>query len=277
MMTSAQHVEMRCLMLIHNARKDFMKKTVTVRNMTLGEGMPKICVPMIGKNKAEYLQELEAMKSLAVDIVEWRMDWFEGVQDHNAVIETLKFLREQLQELPILATFRSKKEGGEKEISAEAYVALNNAVSACGYADMIDVELFTGIKEVKEMVAMAHKHNVKVVMSNHDFFKTPSYDEIIARLTTMQQYGADVPKIAVMPCNNTDVLTLLKATNDMVEQHADRPIITMSMAGTGVLSRLCGEVFGSALTFGAAKKASAPGQIPVNELKAVLEVLHKSM
>ena len=51
----------------------------------------------------------------------------------------------------------------------------------------------------------------------------------------------------------------------------------MSMAGTGVISRLCGEVFGSALTFGAAKKASAPGQIGVNDLNTVLNVLHSAM
>ena len=60
------------------------------------------------------------------------------------------------------------------------------------------------------------------------------------------------------------------------ETYADRPIITMSMSGTGVISRLTGEFFGSALTFGAAAKASAPGQIPVSELETVLSVIHKS-
>ena len=63
----------------------------------------------------------------------------------------------------------------------------------------------------------------------------------------------------------------------MVTDYADRPIITMSMAGTGVISRLCGEVFGSSMTFGAAKKASAPGQMGVEDLSTVLGLLHKSM
>ena len=93
----------------------------------------------------------------------------------------------------------------------------------------------------------------------------------------MQELGADIPKIAVMPQNKKDVLILLSATREMSEEHADRPIITMSMAGTGVISRLCGEVFGSALTFGAAGKASAPGQMGVEDLKTVLELLHKSL
>lgn len=114
-------------------------------------------------------------------------------------------------------------------------------------------------------------------MSNHDFFKTPSKEEIISRLCAMQEKGADIPKIAVMPQSKKDVLTLLSATNEMVEEHANRPIITMSMAATGVISRLAGEVFGSCLTFGAAKKVSAPGQMGVNDLKIILETLHKSL
>ena len=118
---------------------------------------------------------------------------------------------------------------------------------------------------------------MKVVASNHDFHKTPAQEEIVSRLCKMQELGADIPKIAVMPQNKKDVLTLLSASREMSEEHADRPIITMSMAGTGVISRLCGEVFGSALTFGAAGKASAPGQMGVEDLKTVLELLHKSL
>lgn len=118
---------------------------------------------------------------------------------------------------------------------------------------------------------------MKVVASNHDFHKTPGKEEIVGRLCRMQELGADIPKIAVMPQSRQDVLTLLAATEEMNREYADRPIITMSMSGTGVISRLCGEVFGSALTFGAAKKASAPGQMEVRELSQILSLLHKSL
>ncbi|HCN5530800.1 TPA: type I 3-dehydroquinate dehydratase, partial [Escherichia coli] len=106
--------------------------------------------------------------------------------------------------------------------------------------------------------------------------KTPEAEEIIARLRKMQSFDADIPKIALMPQSTSDVLTLLAATLEMQEQYADRPIITMSMAKTGVISRLAGEVFGSAATFGAVKKASAPGQISVNDLRTVLTILHQA-
>lgn len=252
-------------------------KNVNVRNVIIGEGLPKICVPMVGKNEDELMKEAEVLKTVPVDVVEWRMDWFCDVTNIDATIAMLKKLRDTLGNLPILATFRSKQEGGELEVEKAYYVELNQAVANSKLADLIDVELFTGEDEVKAIINTAHAANVYVVMSNHDFHKTPSYDEIISRLKAMQNLGADIPKIAVMPTNKKDVLTLLSATNDMVCEYADRPIITMSMAGTGVISRLSGEVFGSCLSFGAASKASAPGQMAVNDLKTVLEILHKTI
>ena len=93
----------------------------------------------------------------------------------------------------------------------------------------------------------------------------------------MQDMGADIPKIAVMPQNKADVLTLLAATEEMYRCYADRPLITMSMSATGVITRLCGEVFGSAMTFGAVGQVSAPGQIPVEKLNSALEIIHNAI
>lgn len=254
-----------------------MKKIVEVRGVQFGVGKPKICVPLIGKNNVELMEEAKALKTLKLDVVEWRIDHHQDVEDISKMEETLKELRNELGETPLLVTFRSKKEGGEREVSVAYYAELNKAMAATGMADMIDVELFTGDEIVKEIVDFAHSKNVKVVMSNHDFFKTPTQEEIVSRLCKMQEMNADLPKIAVMPQNKADVLTLLSATNEMVTKHADRPIITMSMAGMGVVSRLAGEAFGSALTFGAAKAASAPGQVPVEKLAQVLDIIHESL
>lgn len=251
--------------------------TVRVRNIELGAGIPKICVPIVGVTKEEILAEAKTFDSIPVDVVEWRVDWFEGVFDFDQVLDVLRELREVLGDIPLLMTFRTSKEGGEKAIEPEAYAQLNIRAAQSGYVDLVDVELFTGDEVVKAIIDGAHAAGVKVVASNHDFFKTPDKDTIISRLRKMQDLGADIPKIAVMPQSKADVLTLLSATEEMVGEYADRPIITMSMGGTGVISRLCGEVFGSALTFGAAKKASAPGQMGVNDLNTILTLLHGAL
>ena len=251
--------------------------TILVKNTVIGEGRPKICVPIVGKTTKDILEEAKKITALPVDVVEWRVDWFDDVFTTEKVLETAKELQKVLKDIPVLFTFRTSKEGGEKEISVSDYAALNIAVARSGYVDLIDVEAFTGDDVVKTIIDAAHEAGVKVIASNHDFFKTPEKDEIIRRLRMMQDFGADIPKMAVMPTCKQDVLTLLSATLEMSEKYADRPIITMSMAGTGVVSRLTGETFGSALTFGAASKASAPGQIGVNELKQVLDIIHSSL
>ena len=252
-------------------------KPVVIRNVVIGEGIPKICVPIVGKKINEILDQAKHICDIGADVVEWRVDWFEKVEDYESVENAAKQLRNILGETPILFTFRTAKEGGERTIAPEVYVELNEKIAKSGYVDLVDVEAFTGDVYVEKVIKTAHECGVKVIASNHDFQKTPPKDELIARMKKMQDLGADIPKIAVMPQSKEDLLTLLSATEEMARCYADRPIITMSMAGTGVLSRLCGEVFGSALTFGAAGKASAPGQIDVEELRTVLGVLHKSL
>ncbi|MGX6444539.1 type I 3-dehydroquinate dehydratase [Neobacillus sp. K501] len=254
-----------------------MKKTVTVRGVTLGEGAPKICVPIVGETLIHLKEEAALLKTVDLDLVEWRVDFFHHVEDIEKVKVALTEIRTVLPETPLIFTFRSLREGGEKEISPAYYFELNRAVAETGHVDIMDVELFNEEAEVKSLISAAHRNNVYTIISNHDFDRTPEKAEIISRLRKAQDLGADLPKIAVMPRNVADVLTLLDATNEMNEQYADRPIITMSMAGKGVISRIAGEVFGSCLTFAAAKKASAPGQVPVNELRKILSLIHSNL
>ncbi|MBS4213503.1 MULTISPECIES: type I 3-dehydroquinate dehydratase [Neobacillus] len=250
-----------------------MKKTIKVKGITLGEGTPKICVPMVGRTTSQLIEEARLHKTLDLDLVEWRVDHFEQVDDLMQVKEALANIRSVLTDIPLIFTFRSTKEGGEKEISNDHYIELNKEILQTGQVDFIDVELFNEEKDVKTLINFAHSHDVFVIVSNHDFEKTPPKEEIVSRLRSAQDLGGDIPKIAVMPKTNEDVLALLDATNIMYEKYADRPIITISMGQKGAISRVAG--FGSALTFGAAKVGSAPGQIAVNELRSMLNLLNQ--
>ena len=254
-----------------------MTDIVEVRGVRIGEGIPKIIVPIVEETREEIIRKAESLSKVRKDIVEWRVDWFIEAPDHTAVEEVLRELRGALGDTPLLFTFRTLREGGEKAIEPQDYAALNTSAAKSGLVDLIDVEIFTGDEIVKEIIETAHEAGVKIAGSSHDFDRTPEKDEIVRRLRVMQQFGADIPKIAVMPQNRKDVLTLLLATEEMADQYADRPIITMSMSGTGLISRLCGEVFGSSCTFGAVGKVSAPGQMNAEELDTVLELIHKSL
>lgn len=248
--------------------------TVTVRGISIGTGRPKICVPALGSCEAEVLASAQAAMDCRPDVVEWRLDWLRQPEDWGEVSQTLGQLRMLLGDTPLLCTFRSAREGGERELAPSHYVDLLCRIMRTGNTDLVDVELFSGDEVVGQIVACAHKTGVATVGSSHDFHQTPPEEEIVSRLERMATLGCDIAKIAVMPQNPRDVLTLLSATERMHSEHPEVPIITMSMGQLGMVSRLCGEVFGSALTFGAAGQASAPGQAPVQKLRQVLNLLH---
>ena len=140
--------------------------------------------------------------------------------------------------------------------------------------DLIDVELFAGDDVVRQIIADAHAVDVPVVVSSHDFEKTPPHDELVARLRRAEELGGDILKTAVHPESYAAAQQLLALLQMEVSRPSERPVVTMSMGELGMISRLSGEVFGSAMTFGTVGYASAPGQIGIEPLREVLELLH---
>lgn len=250
-------------------------KDVCVKGCSIGTGIPKICVPIVARNIDELFSQARAMNNKDFDIVEWRVDWFQDVGNPDCIRRASRILRGILDYKPILFTFRTPGEGGKKEIDMEYYKKINLMAIEERLADMVDIELFCDETIIADIVSSAHAHSVPVVISNHDFEKTPPRAELVARMHKAEALGGDILKIAVMPQNIQDVLELLGATEQMSHE-SELPLITMSMGSKGLISRLSGEVFGSAVTFGTIGLASAPGQIEIDALHYVLELLHKN-
>ena len=250
-----------------------MEHIVEIKGVRIGEGTPKICVSLTGSTQAELNAEAKSLVDVDLDIAEWRVDFFEEVEQIESVLTQLAELREVLGEIPLIFTFRSAREGGQRELPQDLYIRLNSAVAASGHADLIDIELMVGDEAVRDLATEIHRLGAAIIISNHDFYGTPAREELVSRLKRAHELGADLPKIAVMPRHPGDVLALLAATYEVSSQ-LQAPIITMSMGKMGAVSRIAGEAFGSAVTFGAAKKASAPGQIAVSELRSMLNTLH---
>lgn len=245
-----------------------MSKVVKVRSLAIGEGTAKICVPIVGNNKEEIMKQAEEVIGMEPDIVEWRCDCYENEQLSD-IRDCIVSIRNMLGNIPLIFTFRTAEEGGEKSISDEAYHQLNVEVARTGMADFIDIEACSKKEYAKKLIEEIHMAGVKVIASNHDFKKTPDENEIVDRLTAMEGCGADICKIAVMPRDKKDVDVLIGASI-MAESKMKTPIITMSMDELGAVTRVCTKLTKSAVTFAAGVKASAPGQI---ECKVVREIL----
>lgn len=249
-------------------------KTINIKDVIIGEGIPKIAVSITGTSKKEIIEIAEGIDKRKVDIVEWRADYFKDVFEIEKVLEVLKCLANLLGNMPLIFTFRTKEEGGEKKISMEYYTTLNKAVAGSVCVDIIDIQTFLNKDVVMENISNIRKENVLVIGSNHDFYQTPKKEDMVERLKLSEDLGADIIKLATMPNSVEDVLNLLSVTND-IKEDIKVPLITIAMGKLGVISRICGEAFGSSVTFGGMDKVSAPGQIPVGELFNILNSIHQ--
>lgn len=253
---------------------------VKIRNTVIGSGKPKICLPIAGQTAQQVLASANEAMQYNPDIIEFRCDYLSPFpSDMENITSLLGDIRNIIGQTVLLFTFRTKAEGGMLQIDFDEYSKLNLAAAKSDYVDLTDVEIFSYCangdqQPVCDLISRLKACGTKVVGSHHRFDCTPDYEEIVHRLCDIESCGVDISKIAVMPHSSGDVLTLLKATNDVHEKHASAPIITMSMSGIGSISRISGEIFGSAVTFGCAGVSSAPGQIEAKQLSSTLDMLH---
>lgn len=253
-----------------------MKKIVKLRNIELASGKPVICIPLCAKNEDQLFEQLELAEKEPAGLYEWRIDYLEVFLEKTMdecmeqIIQIGGKLR-QRSKRDILITFRSKKEGGQIYIMPEEYDVMLGEIAKNQIADLIDVELFTYGEELEptqKLIERIKACGCPVVASSHDFEKTPKNEELLRRLRTMEQAGADIAKLAVMPQEKEDVLRMLTVTA-LADEELGIPVITMSMGKLGMLSRIAGFLNGSCLTFGTAGQASAPGQLPAKLVQDV--------
>ena len=172
---------------------------VNIRGCRIGEGRPKVILPIVERTEAAILEKAAQFSTLSADCVEWRADWFEGFQSPAAIARCVQKLRVALRDKLLLVTFRTKAEGGEQALSHPEYLAFLHLILDTDCADLLDIEFFTAGADLPKLVEQAHSAGVTVVCSSHDFAKTPPRAELVSRMVQMQQAGADLPKLAVMP------------------------------------------------------------------------------
>ena len=255
-------------------------KTITVNEIVIGEGLPKICVPMTAIDLDELRKEAVFADSSICDLVEWRLDHLSSWSDKFNELKRQQALEEiemgldiirQETKAPIILTLRTQEEGGMAQIKRrDYYTAIRQFIEECD-AEMIDIECFDqdseeGYDKIVFLTQQAKENEKTVILSHHDFEKTPPAEEIVKRLCIMDNIGADIPKVAYMPKDDEDVHAVVQAAQAAAE-FISKPFIALSMGEAGLPTRICSGNSGSAITFAVASNPSAPGQISVKEMK----------
>lgn len=272
------------------------------------DGLPAVAVSLTGPSLAQARTQARSAVVAGADVLELRVDLLEeaGVLAGSApmdagaaaaqVLECLRGLGEAIAAdgvdadaaAPVLLTCRTTDEGGRAHLDDASYGALLRSVLE-GLADWaperrpaaIDVEVQRGC--LPQVCTQARGLGIDVVASFHDFEATPADEVLEEVLTRMAREGADLAKIAVWPTGADDVARLLgvcaRATAGTGEDTGlGVPVAAMSMGALGAVSRVA-PAFGSALTFAVVPdeqgeaRASAPGQLPLQDVRRCLELL----
>lgn len=239
--------------------------------------LPAICAPLVGRTAQAILAELSTTLDKAPDVIEWRVDHFANVGNVAEVVALARRIKGAAPATPLIFTRRSEREGGaQTALTVEQALALYEAVCNAGCVDFVDWELSNGAASVERLRATAHANGVAWIASYHDFRVTPAHDALVDKFAQAARAGADIAKVAVMPNDAGDVLTLLDATWQ-ASRSLDIPLISMSMGPLGTLSRIAGFMYGSVLTFGVGGASSAPGQIAIAELRDALAIMRRAL
>ena len=267
------------------------------------DGLPAVAVSLTGPSLAHARAQARSAVGAGADVLELRVDLLEETGALTAapmdtaaarVLECLRGVGEVANGAdadagaPLLLTCRTAAEGGRAQLDDAAYGALLRSVLD-GLADWaperrpaaIDVEVQRGC--LQRVCEHAHTLGVDVVASFHDFEATPPDEVLEGVLARMASEGADLAKIAVWPTSADDVARLLgvcaRATMGTGEGAGPGvPVAAMSMGALGAVSRVA-PAFGTALTFAVVPdeqgetRASAPGQMPIQDVRRCLELL----
>ena len=272
-------------------------------------GVPAVAVSLTGPTAAHARAQARHAIDAGADVLELRVDLLEEVDALVAfteapseaatdsmvvataaaqVLECLRRMTDVIDATPLLLTCRTAAEGGRARLDDSGYGALLRSVldELAGWEpgrrpSAIDVEVQRGcLPQVSEQ---AHGLGIDVVASFHDFKTTPADDVLEDVLSRMASEGADLAKIAVWPTGADDVARLLGVCARAAAAPGEGtglglPVAAMSMGALGAVSRVA-PVFGSALTFAVVPdeqgetQASAPGQLPIQDVRRCLELL----
>ncbi|MEN3033815.1 MAG: type I 3-dehydroquinate dehydratase [Aquificaceae bacterium] len=200
----------------------------------------------------DFLKNLELARELGADIIELRLDLFEDKSYKNLSSMLISIKENGLKSLLT-----------PKDAHEDIYLDFLNL---CDYID-IDIKFPNRISKVREL-----KKNTALIVSYHDFEKTPPEWIIKEVHRQANRFGADIVKLAVTSNSYEDTARFL-----CLGKTLDGKKILISMGTYGTISRIAGFLFGSEITFGYIKEPSAPGQLHLKDLVHIKNLMQQSL
>ena len=212
----------------------------------------------------EKAQQLDRSRYDGADVIEWRAD----LLDKNEILTVAPAVFEKFAGREILFTLRTRGEGGQIDLTSEEYLAIIQDIQSIYHPDYIDFEFYSHREVFEQMLEFSN-----LVLSYHNFQETPeNMMEILSELTSL---SPKLVKVSVMAHNEQEVLDLMNYTRGFKTLNPEQDYVTISMGKVGKISRLTADLTGSSWSFASVGEESAPGQIPLENMRRIRELLNE--
>lgn len=198
-----------------------------------------------------------------IDLFELRIDTFKS-QEVAYITEVIQSMKSGYGK-PLLATVRSKAEGGAVEIDDDRRYEIYKEVLPL--VDAVDVEL-SSADLMKRVLAICRERGKLLIASYHNHDNTPGEVELEKLISDGKEIGADIVKIAVTANSKEDLSRLISFTI----KNREKGIITISQGSIGTISRIVTPILGSLMTYGYIDMPSAKGQLSAFEISKYLSL-----
>lgn len=212
----------------------------------------------------EEAQQLDRSRYDGADVIEWRADFL----DKNEILTVAPAVFEKFAGREILFTLRTRGEGGQIDLMSEEYLAIIQDIQSIYHPDYIDFEFYSHREVFEQMLEFSN-----LVLSYHNFQETPeNMMEILSELTSL---SPKLVKVSVMAHNEQEVLDLMNYTRGFKTLNPEQDYVTISMGKVGKISRLTADLTGSSWSYASVGEESAPGQIPLENMRRIRELLNE--
>lgn len=248
-------------------------KHFMVKSIPFGVGAPKICIQIKEKTHSKILSKAQEVEGMDCDLIELRADFFEHLDSKSGLLSLLEELRDSIQK-PMLFSIRTKATGGEADLSLEKLDEIYSLVIENGLTDMIELSYLLPKENLTKLIQLAKYQNIYTMVSHYDREKTPSSTDLTSIFTQMQALDCHMTKLVTTPNSEEDVLSLMGFALKAKKELATFPFVIHSIKDLGITTRICGELTGSCMTYGAIKAGFTTGDIPATKLRQILNILH---
>ena len=229
-----------------------------------------ICIPITASTHAGAMLAIERSAALA-DVIELRMDLI-----HNGRLAELIDRVRACDEAAVLVTHR--RGAGSNPLEERRRIDCLKEAVGLG-ADCVDVELETDrtLREELRMTVQCLQNRTALIVSHHDFRRTPTLKALKTLFHACVKAGADIVKIVTWAGNPEDNLRMLCLVSDARREDID--LIGFCMGPEGRLSRIAAPMLGSFLSYVTLRKGgeSASGQLTLGETNTVMEILRRDI